>query len=542
MGGVRGILKMLSTHFHKKVFKRRIGKKGSTLPAALFAILLFALSGTALLEMSASQHVTTGNEMNSIQALQIGTAGLEEAKYLLSLGSSPVVTDKPLGDGSYTIVTDPANGLVTVTSQVGLARKVQSINADFAGDCVVLDTSGAYTSGNDLYGVKLTKNCNDSMTLTKMWIDWNWSDCVLGSADPLNECPNDHLTDHDHGSASVSEISLDNQVIYDPSLGSGTPSIAADPAEEIDTADITLTTDRDYLFEGPSHPIRFSSQHPGRGLYTITLEFSDGSQSTATFQDQTKSLDEAVDVGVETDHGQVVVSQNHNVKLETICSEITYGRFGPRIPVTVELGVTTNGATSYSRLFNGAAVAGGEVYERDSGGGETYTVRARARHRFWRSTYDSTNTLQVKTLMNGELAPIIPGFGNQQSATDCLAPYLEGDGTVRLEGNQVIMLFELGVNLQWYPDSPAADFQDLVVLFTVTNSESTDSPPPPNDGCGEHPQCNQPGKFPICHVPPGNATAAHTLCVDAHGWENGHNGGHGIHQYDTLGPCPPMPR
>src|SRR3990167_2350005 len=184
------------------------------------------------------------------------------------------------------------------------------------------------------------------MTLTKMWIDWNWSDCVLGSADPLNECPNDHLTDHDHGSASVSEISLDNQVIYDPSLGSGTPSIAADPAEEIDTADITLTTDRDYLFEGPSHPIRFSSQHPGRGLYTITLEFSDGSQSTATFQDQTKSLDEAVDVGVETDHGQVVVSQNHNVKLETICSEITYGRFGPRIPVTVELGVTTNGARS----------------------------------------------------------------------------------------------------------------------------------------------------------------------------------------------------
>lgn len=524
---------MSATLFHNRLQKGPLGTRGSTLPAALMAILFFALSGTALLEMNASQHVATGNEMTSIQALQVGTGGLEYAKSLLDLGLSPDVTDKQLGTGTFTITTDPATGDITVTSQVGAARKVQSINSDFAKNCVALDTSGAFTQGSDLHGIKLTKSCGQTAFITSMIIDWDWSDCVLNSSNPLEECPGDHVIDHDHGGAKVTQIGLNGATLYDPDQGYGTPTGGADAGEEMVVVEYGMTPDGDYLFEDPPYPIRFSETHPGRGLYFVTVEFADGSQITDTFQDPTQSTSVAPPLNVSVDHGQVEIPAERNVKLETICSEITYGRYGPRIPVTVELGRSINGSVSYTPLFDNRAVVGGEsttqITERD----EIYTVRAKSNYRRHRASYDSTNTLQVKTLMNGELAPVIPGYGSQRSAKECLAPYLGADGEVTLESNQVIILFELGVDLARYPNSPAADFQDLVVLFTVTPTESSASP----TDTPETTECNQPGKILICHVPPGNHEAAHTLCVDIHGWENGHNGGHGIHIRDYLGAC-----
>lgn len=45
------------------------------------------------------------------------------------------------------------------------------------------------------------------------------------------------------------------------------------------------------------------------------------------------------------------------------------------------------------------------------------------------------------------------------------------------------------------------------------------------------------GKFWICHVPPGNPQAKHTIAVDIDGWINGHGKGKGHHGFDYLGPC-----
>lgn len=49
--------------------------------------------------------------------------------------------------------------------------------------------------------------------------------------------------------------------------------------------------------------------------------------------------------------------------------------------------------------------------------------------------------------------------------------------------------------------------------------------------------CTGKKKILICHVPPGNPSNAKTHCVSVKGWENGHNGGRGIHTSDTLGSC-----
>ncbi|MCP5464157.1 MAG: hypothetical protein H7A33_03940 [Deltaproteobacteria bacterium] len=77
----------------------------------------------------------------------------------------------------------------------------------------------------------------------------------------------------------------------------------------------------------------------------------------------------------------------------------------------------------------------------------------------------------MRTLRNGEQAPPLQGFGGQQSVSDFLGPYLNDNGTVMLNDNQVIMLFEMGVDLSADPDNEAADFQDLVILMTISDSQ-----------------------------------------------------------------------
>jgi hypothetical protein len=56
-------------------------------------------------------------------------------------------------------------------------------------------------------------------------------------------------------------------------------------------------------------------------------------------------------------------------------------------------------------------------------------------------------------------------------------------------------------------------------------------PPPPSPGGGDD-GGNQGGSVTICHIPPGNPNARHTITVGWSAWVNAHQG-HG----DTLGPC-----
>ena len=68
--------------------------------------------------------------------------------------------------------------------------------------------------------------------------------------------------------------------------------------------------------------------------------------------------------------------------------------------------------------------------------------------------------------------PNLSGFGGQQSVAQFLQNYVNDSGQVVLQANQAILLFELGVNLQRYPNSAAADFQDAVVLLTISDAGS----------------------------------------------------------------------
>lgn len=75
----------------------------------------------------------------------------------------------------------------------------------------------------------------------------------------------------------------------------------------------------------------------------------------------------------------------------------------------------------------------------------------------------SVDSLPTRMLKDGDDLPSHKGFKDQVDVSDFLEPYVE-NGRISLDDNQVICMVELGeANFH----SKAADWQDLVVLFTI---------------------------------------------------------------------------
>lgn len=285
----------------------------------------------------------------------------------------------------------------------------------------------------------------------------------------------------DDGGAQLEMITLANTTIYNAGSVPTGDSTKTSSGEETDVADAVMDLDGTYNMD-----ITFDKIIPTGAWFTITAEFADGSQLTGLFkagnQPQPVPVEEDPvgeddpqgnpddDESFEVDNGVVIIDPDQEVQLEVIGSAITCGSGGPEIYVKAKLCINND----CQNLWNYSDVDGGETFSTtNSVAGSEFTVEAtgyRSNCSNFNVTHDSTDTLQVKTLKNGEQAPSLQGFGGQQSVLDFLAPYLNESGQVVLQENQVIMLFELGVNMSQNPTSSAADFQDLVILMTITDT------------------------------------------------------------------------
>lgn len=87
---------------------------------------------------------------------------------------------------------------------------------------------------------------------------------------------------------------------------------------------------------------------------------------------------------------------------------------------------------------------------------------------------------QLEVLEDDSSVPKISGFDGQTSAAEFVADYIE-DGRMKLDKNQSIYLFELGVN---DPRSAAHDFQDMVVIVTMVPANAS--------GCSGVPTASNP--------------------------------------------------
>lgn len=171
---------------------------------------------------------------------------------------------------------------------------------------------------------------------------------------------------------------------------------------------------------------------------------------------------------VDTGGGGVVVTTTQPLRIDNVGSAITCGASGPVIPVTARL--TQDGGATYTALWGGTPV--------NVDGGETLTLPAVpvaavlgvrgttiATGGCGSAQYSSTPAdPHVLVLRAGDAAPNKPAFGSQpELLEDFLQPYVNTfTSTMVLDVNQVILLFEFTSDLS----SSAADFQDLVILFT----------------------------------------------------------------------------
>lgn len=305
------------------------------------------------------------------------------------------------------------------------------------------------------------------------------------SADQLSDL--NACTDDD-GNNEVISVTLDGQLVFDEGSVPDSDANALHSGDEGEIANFTFSNPGQIIID----EIEFDDDILDGTWVTLEIIFADGSSSYETFQMNQVGDDEDVVIDddpneqpisepdvvagddFDEDGGEVIVSNKNDylVTVEVLASEITCGAGGPEIGVDMKLGV--NG--SYSTLFSGQDVDGGENIQIPNMSVENaYSVQATASSAAcnnYQATHASTNTLQVRSLLNGEQAPPLAGFGGQKPVGEVLAQYLDDQGRVVLDENQVIMLFELGVNMNYNPNSPAADFQDLVVLFTITKQET----------------------------------------------------------------------
>jgi hypothetical protein len=163
--------------------------------------------------------------------------------------------------------------------------------------------------------------------------------------------------------------------------------------------------------------------------------------------------------------GGIDLLDTANVRLDVLGTSITYGAGGPPIPVTSWL--TLDGGVAYQSLFNGGAVSGGNNLQMTGlSAGPRIGVQAHAAYGSFSATYDSLHgDPHVMTLKDGDAAPNAAPFAGQAPLASYLAPYVNtSNHTMVLLPNQAILLFEFTPTLP----SAAADYQDLVVLFTFT--------------------------------------------------------------------------
>ncbi|MBX7149269.1 pilus assembly PilX N-terminal domain-containing protein [bacterium] len=508
--------------------------RGSTLIGALIVISMLGLFGMAVTEMTVGEKTSSVNEMQTVQAQGVLDAGMQYARIRVDQGYSPVVNNKSFGPGSFTVTANPSTGLVTVTATVGNAKKTGSFTTSFASQCVTLDTSLAQSNGNVLSGIRLIKSCsNAAVIMTRTQMDWdvsctpdytqvadpdhankvlichcggNGNACDGNGADNgcntlsvatsawenghrdqheldyLGACDGEYIclrdTGHrDRAGNTIEGWTVASSTFYSTASHIGTPVNGAAGGDWIDGADTSLTGTGNFNFPA----ITYHNTLADQASYEISVEFADGSVLYDQFAlnngtSQTPGVTPGVDVNASN---QVVVDPYKQVTVQILGTSITYGAGGPTIPITTKLGkVASNGTITYTDLFNGAAVHGGETYVMNTyDTSASYTLKGSGSYSSFSASYDSSvNSPQVKVLMNGDSVPNITPFANQSTIESYLRNYIVNRKVV-LNPNQVIFLFEIGMNVTSSPNSSAVDYQDLVALMTVADGDPCATPP-----------------------------------------------------------------
>lgn len=146
---------------------------------------LMGFMGAALTDMAGSDSSAGTNELQTVQAIQVGNGGIQYALDKIDQGLDPSVDDKSFGAGAFTIETDPDDQLVTVTGEVGDAKRIQSLTTDFAEQVTDLNVQAVTYNGTNLKHLELTKDetlgedgSHSAVIVSGITVTWNWGLCA----------------------------------------------------------------------------------------------------------------------------------------------------------------------------------------------------------------------------------------------------------------------------------------------------------------------------------------------------------------------------
>jgi len=223
----------------KKLLKNNRGYVAVGAALTMMVIGLFGMGTATLVHNSQDEKANTTNKDRSHFYAQ---AAMEYTQKRVDQALSPVVTDFPFGNGSFSVTTSPPT--VTVVGKSDIAVTTYQFEPDWAASCVSLSCELGMVSGTDITGVKFKKTCPTTPIVSEMKIN-----LTVGSGE------------------EIETIRMDGSDVYnDPS---GTPMDIWMDIIDLQIPETTTEVPIDYF--------RFDTTLPAQPEYTISAKFSDES-------------------------------------------------------------------------------------------------------------------------------------------------------------------------------------------------------------------------------------------------------------------------
>jgi Flp pilus assembly protein TadG len=246
-------------------------------------------------------------------------------------------------------------------------------------------------------------------------------------------------------------------------------------ASGLESVNVDISYDVDMLTPGI---YRFFPQGRYRANSKATLPYTQFTKTAVTPAAAQPGPMFTLDIASNT----LAVKGNASVRIKILGKQSQCGSGGPNQNVYGKIS-TDNGA-NYQNIDNYQPLTGGEemiltgltsssrlvmhVFKDGISGCSDVTLLSNQKTQF----SDSSTNFKQYVLADGGVPPSKPGFAGQESLSEYLGPYVNtSTGTMKLGRQDVIMLFEFNSTF----NSPASDFQDLVVLVQFFNPGS--SPP-----------------------------------------------------------------
>src|SRR3989339_263505 len=243
------------------VLKRPLG---SVMLPAIITMIVLSYATLSLVQIQAAGLAEAANHAEKLKSEHLFLAGIEFSYALLNNGQSPATNgDRTLGSGNINVTANPSTESVTVKGEVPKAKKQGTANMSFSKSCIVIDDNYVFLFGNafgDIQNIHIRKTCHNKFIINKMYVTWTNSNLAQ----------------------KVTKIDLDSAIYYDAfhDPPTGSPVGGANSGVLIDINDITITDANEHTFGYVRLQYPENGAPPPGTVFTIRLDFQDGSSKT----------------------------------------------------------------------------------------------------------------------------------------------------------------------------------------------------------------------------------------------------------------------